>query len=54
MMWTLVNDKRARRADPPRAGPQLLRGTAVDDPPDASTHHRGISANTPQPRYSRV
>ena len=33
---------------------QLLRGTAVDDPPDAPTHHRGISANTPQPRYSRV
>ncbi|WP_268741656.1 type II toxin-antitoxin system ParD family antitoxin [Geotalea daltonii] len=26
----------------------------VDDPPDAPTHHRGISANTPQPRYSRV
>jgi len=33
---------------------QLLRGTAFDDPPDAPTHHRGISANTPQPRYSRV
>lgn len=26
----------------------------VDDPPDAPMHHRGISANTPQPRYSRV
>lgn len=33
---------------------QLLRGTTVDDPPGAPTHHRGISANTPQPRYSRV
>jgi hypothetical protein len=26
----------------------------VGEPPDAPTHHRGISANTPQPRYSRV
>jgi hypothetical protein len=33
---------------------QLLRVTAVDDPPDAPTHHRSISANTPQPKYSRV
>jgi hypothetical protein len=31
-----------------------LCGTTVDDPPNAPTHHRGISANTPQPRYSRV
>jgi hypothetical protein len=23
-------------------------------PPDATTHHRAIRANTPQPRYSRV
>jgi hypothetical protein len=37
-----------------RISHQLLRNTAVDDPPDAPTHHRGISANTPQPRYSRV
>jgi hypothetical protein len=36
------------------ASHQLLRGTAVDDPTDAPTHHRGISANTPQPSYSRV
>ena len=36
------------------ASHQLLRGTAVDDPPDALTHHLGISANTPQPWYSRV
>jgi hypothetical protein len=38
------------------ASHQLLRGTAVDNPPDApaSPHHRVISANTPQPRYSRV
>ncbi len=34
--------------------PADVEGTAVDDPPDAPTHHRGISANTPQPRYSRV
>lgn len=33
---------------------QLLHGTAVDDPTDAPTHHRCISANTPQPKYSRV
>jgi hypothetical protein len=34
----------------------LLRGTAVDNPPDApvASLHRAISANTPQPRYSRV
>ena len=32
----------------------LMRGTAVDNPLDATTHHRVISANTPQPRYSRV
>jgi len=36
------------------ASHHLMRGTAVDNPPDAATHHRGISANTPQPRYSRV
>ena len=30
------------------------RHRAGDDPTDAPTHHRGISANTPQPRYSRV
>ena len=36
------------------ASHQLLRGTAVDDPPDALTHHLGINANTPQPWYSRV
>jgi len=33
---------------------KLLRGTAIDNPLDAPTHHRLISANTPQPRYSRV
>lgn len=33
---------------------QLLHDPAVDDPPDLSTHHRGISANTPHPMYSRV
>ena len=26
----------------------------ADNPPDATTHHRCISANTPQPTYSRV
>jgi hypothetical protein len=36
------------------ASHQLFRGTAVDDLQGAPTHHRGISANTPQPRYSRV
>jgi hypothetical protein len=33
---------------------QLLLCAACDDPPDAPVHHRGINANTPQPRYSRV
>ena len=36
------------------ASHHLMRGTVVDNPSDAPTNHRGISANTPQPRYSRV
>ena len=36
------------------ASHHLMRGTAVDNPPDATTHHRAIRANTPQPKYSRV
>lgn len=45
----------SRRSDP-RDFAEILRGTAVDNPPDApaAPHHRIISANTPQPRYSRV
>jgi hypothetical protein len=31
-----------------------LRGATSVEPPDAPKHYRGISANTPQPRYSRV
>jgi len=35
------------------ANHQQLSGTAVDNPP-IKNHHRLISANTPQPKYSRV
>ena len=55
-----VGDERRGAGRPPGVGigaqgsHHPMRGTAVDNPPDATTHHRAISANTPHPMYSRV
>ncbi len=34
--------------------PEAALNRISPSPPDAAKRHRGISANTPQPRYSRV
>lgn len=49
----LLRQRSGHRIQVPLAAGLAMAPRRIDDPP-AALHHRAISANTPQPRYSRV